>query len=64
MTNLNKIIPPEISNNSFYEAIKILAKNESIQTILEIGSSVGMEVRRDLSKEFNDPKNKIANCIA
>ena len=41
MTTLNQIIPPEILNDSFYQAIQILAADESIQTILEIGSSAG-----------------------
>jgi len=38
---LNRLIPPEIKNDDFYRAIQNLAKEEDIQTVLEIGSSSG-----------------------
>lgn len=38
---LERIIPPEIKNDRFYEAIYRLAQKENITTILEIGSSSG-----------------------
>ncbi|MEZ2229059.1 MAG: class I SAM-dependent methyltransferase [Microcoleus sp.] len=38
---LNRLIPPEIKNDEFYRAIQNLAKEEDIQTVLEIGSSSG-----------------------
>ena len=41
MNSLSQIIPPEIFKDSFYESIKRLARDESIKTILEIGSSSG-----------------------
>ncbi|MGB8687446.1 MAG: glycosyltransferase [Microcoleus sp.] len=41
MSGLNHIIPPEIKSDEFYEAIKNIAKQENIKTILEIGSSSG-----------------------
>lgn len=40
-SELDRIIPPEIKHDPFYEAIYRLAKNEPISTILEIGSSSG-----------------------
>jgi glycosyltransferase involved in cell wall biosynthesis len=38
---LNKIIVPEIKNDEFYTAIQQIAREEDIQTVLEIGSSSG-----------------------
>ena len=38
---LNRLIPPEIKNDDFYRAIQNIAKNEDIQTVLEIGSCSG-----------------------
>jgi glycosyltransferase involved in cell wall biosynthesis/predicted O-methyltransferase YrrM len=38
---LNHLIPPEIKNDEFYRAIHNIAKEEDIQTVLEIGSSSG-----------------------
>lgn len=40
-SDLDRIIPPEIKNDAFYSAIYRLSQRESIQTILEIGSSSG-----------------------
>lgn len=40
-TELNSIISPEIKDDDFYAAISNIAKNESIKTVLEIGSSSG-----------------------
>lgn len=40
-SDLDNIIPPEIKNDAFYNAMYRLAKNEAISTILEIGSSSG-----------------------
>ncbi|MBD2506996.1 FkbM family methyltransferase [Nostoc muscorum FACHB-395] len=40
-SELNSLIPPEIKNDEFYEAIKRIAKEEDIKTVLEIGSSSG-----------------------
>lgn len=40
-SGLNYIIPPEIKNDEFYEAIKNIVKQEDIKTVLEIGSSSG-----------------------
>lgn len=40
-SELDRIIAPEIKNDAFYDIICSLAKNESIKTILEIGSSNG-----------------------
>jgi glycosyltransferase involved in cell wall biosynthesis len=37
----NRLIQPEIKNDELYDAIKEIAKTESIKTILEIGSSSG-----------------------
>lgn len=41
LSDLDRLIPPEIKNDVFYSAIYHLAKTQSIQTILEIGSSSG-----------------------
>ena len=38
---MSRLIPPEIKNDEFYEAIKKIASQGNIQTILEIGSSSG-----------------------
>jgi glycosyltransferase involved in cell wall biosynthesis len=40
-SSLNKLIPPEIKNDAFYQAIQKIAAQESIKNILEIGSSSG-----------------------
>lgn len=40
-SDLDRVIPPEIKNDAFYTAIYRLAQNESVSTILEIGSSSG-----------------------
>lgn len=40
-SDLDRIIPPEIKEDSFYEAIYRIASTEPINTILEIGSSNG-----------------------
>lgn len=40
-SQLNYLIPAEIKDDSFYQAIQTLAEREDIQTILEIGSSNG-----------------------
>lgn len=40
-SNLDRIIPPEVVNDSFYDAIYKLSQNKSVKTILEIGSSSG-----------------------
>ncbi|MEG4278967.1 FkbM family methyltransferase [Microcoleus sp. MON1_C1] len=40
-SEINKIIPAEIKYDQFYQAIKQIAKEEDIKTILEIGSSSG-----------------------
>ena len=41
LSDLDKIISPEIKNDVFYQTIYNLAKHESLETILEIGSSSG-----------------------
>lgn len=38
---LNQIIPPEIKNDMFYSALKMMASAPAIKNILEIGSSSG-----------------------
>jgi len=40
-SELNKIIPPEIKHDEFYNEIVNLARRKEIQTVLEIGSSAG-----------------------
>jgi len=41
LSELDRIISPEIKNDVFYQTIYTLAKNESLKNILEIGSSSG-----------------------
>lgn len=41
ISQLESLIPAEVKNDAFYDAIYRLAKNAPIQTILEIGSSSG-----------------------
>jgi predicted O-methyltransferase YrrM len=38
---LNRLIPAEVKNDDFYRAIRNIAKEEDIQTVIEIGSSSG-----------------------
>jgi phospholipid N-methyltransferase len=38
---LDNIIPPEIKNDRFYDAIIRFAEQETVRTVLEIGSSAG-----------------------
>lgn len=40
-SELNQLIPPEIKNDEFYQAIQRIAREENIKTVLEIGSSSG-----------------------
>lgn len=40
-SELDRVIPPEIKNDELYLAIQTIAKNPSVKTILEIGSSSG-----------------------
>lgn len=40
-SQLDNLIAPEIKNDEFYELIQIIAENENIKTVLEIGSSSG-----------------------
>lgn len=40
-SDLDRIIPPEIKDDTFYSAIFRIAQTESVHTILEIGSSSG-----------------------
>jgi len=40
-SQLDTIIPPEIKNDPFYDAIQKIARQEDIKTVLEIGSSSG-----------------------
>jgi FkbM family methyltransferase len=40
-SELDRIIPPEVKDDEFYEAIQTLARETDIKTVLEIGSSSG-----------------------
>ncbi len=40
-SQLDQLIPPEVKNDPFYQAIYRLARQEPVKTILEIGSSSG-----------------------
>ncbi len=40
-SGLDRLIPPEISNDRFYRAIERVAATPGVRTILEIGSSSG-----------------------
>ena len=40
-SELNHLIPPEIKNDEFYFTIQKIAREEKIETVLEIGSSAG-----------------------
>jgi glycosyltransferase involved in cell wall biosynthesis/SAM-dependent methyltransferase len=41
VSGLDRLIPPDIKNDEFYNIIQKIAREETIQTILEIGSSSG-----------------------
>ncbi|MCB9030193.1 MAG: hypothetical protein H6619_04015, partial [Deltaproteobacteria bacterium] len=59
MSELDKIIPPEIVNDEFYQVIRSLAENEDLKHVLEIGSSAGEGSTRafveGLSKNASNP---------
>src|SRR6476646_5825129 len=40
-SEFDRIIPPEVKDDEFYEAIQTLARETDIKTVLEIGSSSG-----------------------
>src|SRR4051812_27015257 len=40
-SSLDRLIPPEILRDGFYDLIQRLARDPSVRTILEIGSSAG-----------------------
>ncbi|MEB3231549.1 MAG: hypothetical protein VKJ64_11105, partial [Leptolyngbyaceae bacterium] len=40
-SGLSQVIPPEIKNDAFYNAIQQIASKEDVRSILEIGSSSG-----------------------
>lgn len=40
-SGINRLIPAEIKNDQFYAAIQRIARQENIETVLEIGSSSG-----------------------
>ena len=40
-SELDRLIPPEVKADPFYEAILALARTETVRTVLEIGSSSG-----------------------
>ncbi len=40
-SEIDRLIPPEIKNDEFYAIIQKIAREENIQTVLEIGSSSG-----------------------
>ena len=58
-SDLDSIIPPEIKNDAFYNAIIRLSSTEKIKTILEIGSSSGTGSTsafiEGISKNQNNP---------
>lgn len=57
-SELNNLIPPEIKNDAFYSAIQRLAREEDIQTVLEIGSSSGSGSTEAFVSGLRDNPNK------
>jgi tetratricopeptide (TPR) repeat protein/glycosyltransferase involved in cell wall biosynthesis len=62
--SLDRQIPPEIRNDSFYDAIQRLTVAEKIRTILEIGSSSGKGSTEAFVKGLSyNPHNPVLHCI-
>ncbi len=63
-SSLERIIPGEVKDNAFADAIYRLAKSENIQTILEIGSSSGEGSTEAFVRGISEnPCNPILFCI-
>src|SRR2546422_218469 len=50
-------IPPEITDDEFYDVIRSLVSTASIQTVLEIGSSAGEGSTRAIVQGLRDNPN-------
>ncbi|MEI8300524.1 MAG: hypothetical protein WCG10_02785 [Chlamydiota bacterium] len=59
-SGLEDIIAPEIKNDAFYQVIYEIARNEKIETVLEIGSSSGEgsteAFAKGIQRNLNRPK--------
>ncbi|MBD2096298.1 FkbM family methyltransferase [Trichocoleus sp. FACHB-591] len=63
-SELDRLIPPEVKDDDFYEAIQNLAKEASIKTVLEIGSSSGGGSTEAFVKGLrHNPSHPILFCI-
>jgi len=63
-SELDNIIPPEIKNDEFYEAIIKLTSTEKIKTILEIGSSDGSGSTKAFAEGLKrNSNNPILFCL-
>jgi hypothetical protein len=63
-SSLNSIISPEIKNDEFYDYIQIIAQEENIKYILEIGSSSGEGSTEAFVKGIrNNPNQPTLFCM-
>nr|MDJ0520330.1 FkbM family methyltransferase [Trichodesmium sp. MO_231.B1] len=61
---LERIIPPEIKNDEFYKTIELIAREEDIITVLEIGSSSGSgSTEAFVTGLRNNPNNPQLFCM-
>ena len=63
-SDLERIIPPEIKDDEFYQLIESLARTEKLRYVLEIGSSAGGGSTEAFVKGLKDnPNNPLLFCI-
>ena len=63
-SELERIIPPEIKDDEFYQLIETLARTEKLRHVLEIGSSAGGGSTEAFVKGLRDNPNKpLLFCI-
>lgn len=64
ISKLDRLILPEVKNDAFYEAIYHLARTETIDTILEIGSSSGEGSTEAFVKAIQEnPRRPVLYCM-
>lgn len=64
VNQLDALIPPEVKNDAFYQAIYRLAGTEQIDTILEIGSSSGEGSTEAFVRAIQEnPRRPVLYCM-
>jgi len=63
-SSLDTLIPPEIKNDEFYQTLELIAREEDIRTVLEIGSSSGSgSTEAFVNGLNNNPNNPHLFCM-